>query len=76
MAAAGAKRSCTEKNNGAIAKRLKQEDKPLCHRMQRSREFLDFLNLDPAYFDPQHDRCYCATCAARIPDLLERDQPH
>jgi serine/threonine protein kinase len=52
---------------------------PICQEMQRCREFLNHLGLDSKLFDPEHDRCYCASCVAavgRMPELLEQDRPH
>jgi len=45
--------------------------------MQLCRDFLDSLNLDDeVYFNAEQDRCFCQTCAAHIPDVLERDSQH
>jgi len=42
------------------------------------REFLDSLGIDTCYFDVQHDRCWCATCAgaACSQQVCERNSQH
>jgi hypothetical protein len=45
----------------------------------KSRQFLrDFLKINACYFNEEHDRCYCAECAARarIPDVLDARTDH
>ena len=54
----------------------KQQGKRVCARMGQCRAFLDSLKLDTVYFDGDHDRCYCASCAAHIPDVLEERSAH
>ena len=45
-----------------------------CEYKRRCREFLASLQLDPVYFNAEHDRCYCPACAAAVsmPDNLRR----
>jgi len=45
-----------------------------CPQMAQARRFLDQLGLSSFYFDDNYDRCYCETCAARIPAVLETDR--
>ena len=49
-----------------------------CEYKRRCREFLASLQLDPVYFNAEHDRCYCPACAAavRMPDVLEHGKAH
>ena len=76
------KRGRLEENNGggkgknARPKTAAQDHK--CPRMQLCRDFLKSLNLNPVYFDTQHDRCLCEICAAAdgIPDVLEQTFEH
>jgi hypothetical protein len=47
-----------------------------CLYLTACRSFLSTLNLNAAYMDPEHDRCYCPDCATRIPEVLEVSRPH
>jgi len=49
-----------------------------CEYKRRCREFLASLQLDPVYFNAEHDRCYCPACAAAVsmPDVLEHGKAH
>ena len=47
-----------------------------CRYKQKCSVFLKSLGISEAYFLQEFDRCYCSTCAARIPDVLERDSAH
>ena len=47
-----------------------------CLYLKACRSFLSTLNLNAAYMDPEHDRCYCPDCATRIPEVLEVSRPH
>ena len=47
-----------------------------CLYLKECRSFLATLNLNTAYMDPEHDRCYCSDCATRIPEVLEVSRPH
>ena len=45
----------------------------------KSRQFLrDFLKINACYLNEEHDRCYCAECAARarLPDVLDASTDH
>jgi hypothetical protein len=57
---------------GAKTERLK------CDLKKRCSLFLDTLKLNPAYFESDHDRCYCPTCATAdgVPDVLEMHSAH
>ena len=56
---------------------VKQQGKGVCARMRQCRAFLDTLKLNYAvYFNSDYDRCYCLSCAAHIPDVLEQGSAH
>ena len=49
-----------------------------CPHMLRGRAFLNSLHLSATYLEPEHDRCYCPSCAAAVqmPDVLEQGSLH
>ena len=49
------------------------EENAVCPYKKKCSEFLKSLGINDAYFLAEHDRCYCSTCASRIPGVLERD---
>jgi len=65
-----------EDRDGKNARPRKASPAPACQCMERCRDFLKSLNLDDEYFNTEEDRCFCHTCAAHIPDVLEHDSEH
>ena len=70
----------TRQQHGAgqerMSGRVSAQGRAVCARMQRCRAFVDALKLDAVFLDGAHDRCYCVSCAAHIPDVLEQGSAH
>jgi hypothetical protein len=47
-----------------------------CQVEMPARKFFETLRIDPAYLEPQHDRCYCERCyPAEFPDTIANKGP-
>ena len=48
-----------------------QRPRVRCTLAAEAREFVQTLGIDDAFFAPEHDRCYCATCARHLPTAIQ-----
>ena len=47
-----------------------------CYLHRVAKAFVDFVDINPAYFDIEHDRCYCGPCyPPHYPSVFKSDGP-